>query len=80
MKITYEERRQKAVKEKYVFIGRVCTCCQSKVRKEKMWNVQVKPRNVNNPYFDDLYFCKACAPTVQDVLEKIKYRDIVNVD
>ena len=80
MKVTHEERRLKAVKEKSFIFGRICTCCQAKVRKEKMWAVQVRPRNVKQDYPDDLYFCKECAPTAQDVLEEIGSRDIYGVE
>ncbi|MBE5812772.1 MAG: hypothetical protein E7314_03875 [Clostridiales bacterium] len=80
MKVSYQERRLKAVKEKYVFIGRVCHRCLSEVRKEKMWNVKVKARNVKQGYPDDLYFCKECAPTKEDVLDKIRDRIIFGVE
>lgn len=80
MKITHEERREKAVKEKYFFFGKVCTCCEAKVRKEKMWTVKVRSGDVRQGYPDVLYFCKECAPTVQDVLEKINNREIWGVE
>jgi len=80
MKITHGERREKAVKEKYFFFGRVCTCCESKVRKEKMWTVKVRSGDVKQAYPDILYFCKECTPTVQDVLEKIRVRQIWGVE
>ena len=80
MKITHGERREKAVKEKSFLFGRVCTCCQSKVRKEKMWTVLVKPRNVCHPHFEQLYFCQKCAQTREAVLERIKNREIFGVD
>ena len=80
MKTTYEERRLKAVKENSYFFGRVCICCKSEVRKEKMWSVPVRSPNIRQGYPDYLRYCKECAPTKQDVLEKIKNREIWNVD
>ena len=80
MKITYEERRLKAVKEKYFFFAKVCTCCKSEIRKEKMWTVKVKIREGNQYYAGNIYFCKECTPTAKDVLEKIKNREIFCVD
>lgn len=80
MKITHGERREKAVKEKYFFFGQVCTCCNGKVRKEKMWTVKVKAWEGNKYHAENVHFCKECAPTTKDVLEHIKNREIFDVD
>lgn len=80
MKITYEERRLKAVKGKYCFTGKVCKCCKAKVKGEKMWAVNIAEYYYKEIKITTLFFCKDCAPTRQDVLKNIEDKSIFGVD
>lgn len=80
MKITYKERRLNAVKEKYCFRGKVCKCCKAKVMREKMWAVRIAEPSYKTTVISTLFFCRECAPTPQDVLNKIAGESIFGVD
>ena len=72
MKTTYDERREKALKERRFLFGKVCHCCDTKISMEKMWTAKFNGRYSQNR----ICFCKECVPTREDALEKIKSHDV----
>ncbi len=68
MKVNKEQKRLKAIKEKYVFFPKKCNCCGENYTREKMW--KVKRYGILN-YIDTYYYCKKCMPSAQDVLTEI---------
>jgi len=80
MRITYQERRLRAVKEKYCFTGKVCNCCKAKVKQEKMWSLKIAEQYYKEIRITTLFFCKECAPTREAVLKKVAGEHIYGVD
>lgn len=72
MRITYEERRLRAIKLRYVFFAQRCECCKDQLSFEKMWSVdRWGPRETVERY----YYCQNCIRTPKDVLNKIDTDD-----
>ena len=68
MRRTVEERRLRAIKSKFMILGRICECCKEEVSFEKMWVVdRWGAKKMIYPH----YYCQKCMHTVKDVLNEI---------
>lgn len=68
MKVDLKKKRLRAVKSRFVFFPKKCSCCNEEFYFEKMWKVK---RWTLNERTHDWFYCKKCIPTAEAVLHEV---------